>query len=212
MNNSGFSNDQVNIDDIPQYTKVTYQHVHPAYARIALIALALVYVVFVMIPAVSFWFLSFQFRAFLLADIGLLALALVLFLMGFIAWYRLAWCKRVKYALREHDVILSSGVYWTSQVIQPLKRLQHVEVTQGPLEKRFGLAKLRLFSAGTIASTFIIPGLDQGVAERLREFVLVSQNKVLNNQISAGAKGLTSSADFVSTKQQASDAASEVAE
>lgn len=181
MSETSFSNEQIDLDDIPQYSSVDYQPVNPSYPRVAILALLIVYLIVALIVAVIAWYVSFELPSFLFTQFGVLALLSLFLVLGILVWYRLAWCKRVKYALRQHDVILSSGVYWTSQVIQPLNRLQHVEVTQGPLEKRFGLSKLRLFSAGTIASTFIIPGLERELGERLREYVLASRDGLLEN-------------------------------
>ena len=80
--------------------------------------------------------------------------------------------RRIFYGLREHDVLLRSGLFVRQLVIQPLVRLQHVSVNQGPLEKQFGLATLRVYSAGSGAATFAIPGLPLATAESLREAVL----------------------------------------
>ena len=77
-----------------------------------------------------------------------------------------------RYAVREHDVYFESGVFWHAQTIQPLNRVQHVEVGQGPIDKRLGLAHLQLFSSGSGAASLKIPGLTLARAEDLREFIL----------------------------------------
>jgi membrane protein YdbS with pleckstrin-like domain len=92
--------------------------------------------------------------------------------MALIAWFRYAAARAIAYAVREHDVIVRSGVFWKRETVQPILRIQHVERAQGPLDKRFGLAKLKLFSAGTGHSTFEIPGLDAETALRIQSFLL----------------------------------------
>ena len=77
-----------------------------------------------------------------------------------------------RYAGRDHDVYFESGVFWHAQTIQPLNRVQHVEVGQGPIDKRLGLAHLQLFSSGSGAASLKIPGLTLTRAEDLREFIL----------------------------------------
>ena len=57
-------------------------------------------------------------------------------------------------------------------MIQPIRRIQHVELTREPVEKRLGLANLRLYSAGSGKATFAIPGLRLLTAARTRRYVL----------------------------------------
>ena len=85
--------------------------------------------------------------------------------------------KRVRFALREHDLVLERGLFFRSQTIQPLRRLQHVSLQQGPIEKAANLASLSVYSAGSAVSTFSIPGLCRTTAERLRDQALAYQNR-----------------------------------
>lgn len=77
-----------------------------------------------------------------------------------------------KYALREHDINYHSGLIFKSLVSQPILRIQHIELKRGPIERKFGLATLQVFSAGGISYTFYIPGLEYDNAVKLREFIL----------------------------------------
>jgi len=76
------------------------------------------------------------------------------------------------FAIRQHDIIFKSGLFWVSESVQPLRRLQHVAMSQGPVEKYFGLASLMIYGAGTGRSTFTIPGLPKQRAEQIRQFSL----------------------------------------
>lgn len=60
------------------------------------------------------------------------------------------------------------GVLWQAQTVVPYGRMQLVEVTSGPLERRFGLASVQLHTAAA-ATDAKIPGLVPGEAERLRD-------------------------------------------
>ena len=75
-------------------------------------------------------------------------------------------------------VLYETGLFWREQTIQPLRRIQHIELTRGPVDKRYGLAKLRLFSSGNDSDTFVIPALPLAQAEQLREFVLTSREEI----------------------------------
>ena len=80
--------------------------------------------------------------------------------------------RSIRYALRTHDMVVHKGVLFFSETIQPLRRVQHVELKRGPIDKRYGLAALKLFSAGLGKETFVLPGLALEDAERVRSHVL----------------------------------------
>lgn len=73
-----------------------------------------------------------------------------------------------RYAERADDLLISRGVLWREQTVVPYGRMQLVEVTSGPLERRFGLASVQLHTAAA-ASDARIPGLVPAEAERLRD-------------------------------------------
>ncbi len=73
-----------------------------------------------------------------------------------------------RYAERSDDLLISRGVLWREQTVVPYGRMQLVEVTSGPLERRFGLASVQLHTAAA-ATDARIPGLVPAEAERLRD-------------------------------------------
>ncbi|MFD0270739.1 PH domain-containing protein [Streptomyces sp. NPDC127106] len=73
-----------------------------------------------------------------------------------------------RYAERADDLLISRGVLWQGQTVVPYGRMQLVEVTSGPLERRFGLASVQLHTAAA-ATDAKIPGLLPAEAERLRD-------------------------------------------
>ncbi|MCY0935512.1 PH domain-containing protein [Streptomyces sp. H34-S4] len=73
-----------------------------------------------------------------------------------------------RYAERADDLLISRGVMWRAQTVVPYGRMQLVEVTSGPLERRFGLASVQLHTAAA-ATDAKIPGLAPEEAERLRD-------------------------------------------
>ncbi|WP_031225167.1 PH domain-containing protein [Streptomyces roseochromogenus] len=87
-----------------------------------------------------------------------------------------AWCWRLlgrnwrswRYAERADDLLISRGVLWREETVVPYGRMQLVEVTSGPIERRFGLATVQLHTAAA-ATDATIPGLDPAEAERLRD-------------------------------------------
>ncbi len=72
------------------------------------------------------------------------------------------------YAEREDDLLVTRGILLRRLVVVPYGRMQFVDVTAGPLERRFGLASVQLHTAA--ASTDAqIPGLSPAEAARLRD-------------------------------------------
>ncbi len=72
------------------------------------------------------------------------------------------------YAERGSDLLVTHGVMWRRLVVVPYGRMQLVDVTAGPVERKFGISTLRLHtaSAGTDAR---IHGLTASEATRLRD-------------------------------------------
>jgi membrane protein YdbS with pleckstrin-like domain len=72
------------------------------------------------------------------------------------------------YAERAEDLLVTHGVMFRRLVVVPYGRMQLVDVTAGPLERKFGIATLRLHTAaaGTDAR---IHGLTPPEATRLRD-------------------------------------------
>jgi len=74
-------------------------------------------------------------------------------------------------ALRELDIAYRSGLFWRKTVIVAFNRIQHVEVSSGPLQRRFGLASIKLFTAGGSSVDLRIDGLTAERAEQIRTFI-----------------------------------------
>ena len=73
------------------------------------------------------------------------------------------------FAVRDSDVVLRRGVLWRVTSIVPHSRIQHVDTTHGPLERKLGLSSVVLFTAGTVGASITIPGLPAAEAAELRD-------------------------------------------
>jgi len=76
------------------------------------------------------------------------------------------------FALREHDMAYRSGLYWRKTVMLAFNRVQHVEVSSGPLQRKFKLASLKFFTAGGVSVDLKIDGLTRDRAEQVRAYIL----------------------------------------
>ena len=72
------------------------------------------------------------------------------------------------YAEREDDLLVRHGWLFRRLVVVPYGRMQFVDVTAGPLERKLGLATVQLHTAAA-ATDATIPGLPPEEAARLRD-------------------------------------------
>lgn len=97
-------------------------------------------------------------------------IALVVAITGFVAAEVIALRRYTAwgYAERAEDLLVRRGVLVERLSVVPYGRMQFVDVVAGPLERRFGLATVRLHTAAA-ASDARVPGLPAEEAERLRD-------------------------------------------
>lgn len=64
---------------------------------------------------------------------------------------------------------IRTGVFWRSVVTVARSRIQHLDVTQGPLERRYGLGRLHVHTAGTADASIVLHGLAYEMAKAIRD-------------------------------------------
>lgn len=72
------------------------------------------------------------------------------------------------YRMDEEELRLAHGIYTQVETLVPLKRVQHLDISQGPVERAFRVCKLVLHTAGTAHSEVVLPGLSRATAEAMR--------------------------------------------
>jgi len=94
--------------------------------------------------------------------------AVLALLLGFSALLVRRQVRALRYAERADDLLIRRGIMLRSLVVVPYGRMQFVDVSSGPLARRFGIATVELHTAapGTNAT---IPGLPPAEAARLRD-------------------------------------------
>jgi membrane protein YdbS with pleckstrin-like domain len=103
--------------------------------------------------------------------LGLLVFVTIL-LLGL--WHARLLFTSWRWALREDDVYAGYGVVWRVTRSIPRVRVQHVDITSGPIDRALGLVHVALHVAGSAGPVLTIPGLAPGEAEALREALLES--------------------------------------
>lgn len=96
------------------------------------------------------------------------AIALVVILLaavGIWPYPDLLW-RSWRYEIGEDEVDLQRGWWTTTRTLIPMSRIQHVDTRRGPLQRRFGLASVVLYTA---AGASEIPALADDVAAAARD-------------------------------------------
>lgn len=73
------------------------------------------------------------------------------------------------YEVAGDELHIAHGIWTRTWTIVPFGRVQHIDVSQGPIERRYGIGTLILHTAGTRNSAVGLPGLALEEAERLRD-------------------------------------------
>jgi membrane protein YdbS with pleckstrin-like domain len=77
--------------------------------------------------------------------------------------------RHLRYLVALDGLRIQRGVLWRKTIWIPITRVQHTDVSQGPLQRNYGLATLTVHTAGTEGASIPLSGLEHGVATRLSE-------------------------------------------
>lgn len=100
--------------------------------------------------------------------LALAALSVVLQILGTIYMPRFVH-RCTGYQVNDQGLEIRRGVLWRSIVTVARSRVQHLDVTQGPLERRYGLGSLAVHTAGTHDATIVLGGVAHETALAIRD-------------------------------------------
>ena len=162
---SEYQNRPVEINSLPQIVAVDFTPLDKNYVILSLIETA-VFWCFVWIPFIIFnWFIQ-KF------SIPIWVGPLILFLTLFSCLHSFLDAKARGYRLRERDILYKRGVWWKSRTGVSFKRIQHIDISHGPIERKLGMASIKFFTAGGSSADLRISGLPKEYAEQLRVHIL----------------------------------------
>ena len=78
----------------------------------------------------------------------------------------------IRYRTDENGFTIRRGVLWRGVTSIPKARVQHTDVVQGPIQRRFGLGTLVIHTAGTQDASVSLSGLPYDTALPIRDFVI----------------------------------------
>jgi membrane protein YdbS with pleckstrin-like domain len=169
-----FTNETIDIDQLPKYETVLLAKPHASYWKVIAINLLIFLLVTAAILVALFLNVT-EFRPYLYPIIGTyLLLAISLF-----ALYRASF-KRRGFALREKDIIYQSGIIASTTTVVPFNRIQHVALEEGVLSRMFKLGSLQLFTAGGQSGHLTISGIEIEMAKNIRQQLLKNLGQTEN--------------------------------
>lgn len=95
-------------------------------------------------------------------------------LAAFVWWWTGAWWERARWRLDQRGMRIRQGVFWRREVSIPRSRVQHTDVTQGPLDRMLDLARLVIHTAGTHNASVTLAGLRHEDALAARDHLIES--------------------------------------
>lgn len=84
--------------------------------------------------------------------------------------------RHASYRVDGHGIEIRNGVLWRTVTNVPRSRVQHTDVSQGPLERGHGLGTLVIYTAGTEHARVELGGLEHGMALLIRDHLLPQEN------------------------------------
>ena len=100
---------------------------------------------------------------------GLITLAGLAFLLATTLWLPGRRYSAWGWTRSADELHVASGLLVRSRTVVPFARVQHIDTSQGPIERNYGLATLTLHTAGTRGAMVALPGLAREAAEALRD-------------------------------------------
>ena len=92
---------------------------------------------------------------------------------GLIVWWPAVRYRRTSYQVSQQGIRIRRGVVWRRVASVPRSRVQHTDVSQGPIERAFGLATLIIYTAGTHHAAVSLGGLTHETALEIRDHLIV---------------------------------------
>lgn len=163
-----FQNLQVNWQQLPQAASVEMKPIEKAYLKVLYISWSLAHLLYLAVLITCIWFIEkLQEPMWISICIaGYILFTAGVFIIGTASF------KRKAYAVREKDVIYRTGWIFQKLHIIPFNRVQHCVVQSGPVERKFKLASISIYTAASNIHDISIKGLLPDEAESLKSFIM----------------------------------------
>jgi len=163
-----FQNNPVEVSSLPQIDDISMESLSPSYLKVSYLGTTIFFMILLVVLIGIRFFAEFVIPFWL--EIVILSVWFLLFFLSL--WHTYEGFQIQGFAIRERDLTYRSGVFFRSTTVIPFNRIQHAEVKQGPIERRFNLQRLEVYSAGGEGSDLYIPGLLGNRADQLKDFII----------------------------------------
>ena len=163
-----FENQQIDISALPSVEATVFQKLAKSYVTVRYIGNTIFF--FVLSLGIATLYMETEIKEYPTLLYGVIAFWIFWLLATFLL-VKLGYDIR-GYVLREKDIVYRKGVLVKSLTTIPFNRVQHCEISQGPIQRYFDLHTLEIFTAGGSKSDLAIPGLAGNTAQQLKEFIL----------------------------------------
>lgn len=161
---SQFSNQQININLLPDYQAVDFEAISIKKQTKSFIQISIGFAFLLIGWGVLFYFAPPHWALYL-------ALGVLLLIFGLAYLNAFLLQDKYGYVIRDKDLIYRRGYLVTKTTVIPFNRIQHVSISRGVLDKALGISTLKIFTAGGQGSDVNIPGLLPDLAVKLKEAV-----------------------------------------
>ncbi len=107
---------------------------------------------------------------------GLATSGVLVAMLAFAGWRTMTRYRNWSWQLDETELIIDRGVVFKLTRIVPRVRIQHVDLSSGPVDRLFNLRQLSIYTAGTREADASIPGLTAERAEDLRHALIARRS------------------------------------
>lgn len=157
-----FVNKPLEIAGLPLIDDEAFSPLHKEYLYVRLVS-ALVFFAFLAAAGVLLYFNT---------DLAIWQIYLPLVVIAtFNITVQILGFSKKGYLMRTHDISYKRGLIFHKRTTVPLVRIQHSEVSQGPLQRLFDLATVKIYTAGGQQSDLSIPGLTPTEAGKVRDYI-----------------------------------------
>lgn len=162
-----FINNNISTEELPAIENVIFHPLEKNYLKVTRISFFIGGLVVIAIGAALFYFIKkIQVPVVIYSSV---AAFVILSIAGWIS--NSIGFNYAGYALRDKDILFRRG--WFTQKVRavPLKRIQHVSLQSGPIERKFGLASISIYTAGSDEADFTIRGITLQTAQQIKEWI-----------------------------------------
>ncbi|ETZ20785.1 PH domain-containing protein [Pedobacter sp. V48] len=166
-----FTNETIDTDSLPKCEEVQLTPLNSKYWNVMLINI-FIFLFILAAGLTTLLILNANARAYLYVLPGIyIVFAVLLFIL-----YRASFKKR-GFAVREKDILYTSGIIALSTTIVPFSRIQHIALDEGLFSRIYGLGELKIFTAGGSSGSLHIPGIEIDNAKSIKELLMKQINE-----------------------------------